>query len=220
MGAAVVQRQRDAVLTPVLSKEVGVQRSFAQCLKGLAALIALSVPATTATSGNIAYETAVKNYVASTVQPWINEPTITSAVVAQNSAFAAVSQADIAGFAREWRSETSRGGGPLTEEIMSRRLSRFLRGKLSASQGIVSEIRVLDNHGISVGMSDLGGEYWQGDKGRFVRTYGADRRGWLVEPPERDESNTLMNVQASIALRDGSGNRIGALTVTLSLDAL
>lgn len=173
-----------------------------------------------ASAGNTAYEAAARSYVTGVVQPWIDDPDIIAAVNAQNATFAAISQADIDGFDREWRVEAGHRGGPLIEELLSRQLSGWLKEKQKQSQGVISEIFVTDNHGLNVAQSVATSDYWQGDEAKFLRTYSIDSGSWFIAAPERDESNMLMDVQASIVIRDAKGGRIGMLVVTLRLDTL
>jgi len=196
-----------------------VPRNIRHYLPSLLVALVVAAPKA-ALAGNIAYQAAARAYLAAAVQPWMTDPTIIAAVKAQNAAFATISQADIVGWDREWRAENANGGGPLIEELLSRRLSGWLRARQSQSQGVISEIILTDNHGLNVAQDVATTDYWQGDEDKFLLTYAADSKSWFIAPPERDESNMLMDVQASIAIRDATGARIGTLTVTLRLDAL
>lgn len=191
------------------------------CLLGLvgafAGSMAMRAPAA---AGNLVYEQAARAYVAAAIQPWLDDPTIIAAIKTQNAAFAGLTKADILKYDQEWRSEAAHGGGPLIEELLARRLSHFLKSKQNESEGVISEIFLMDNHGLNVAQSVQTTDYWQGDENKFLRTYSVDNRNWFVDHPERDESNTLMDVQASVTIRDASGARIGAIAVTIRLDAL
>jgi len=190
-------------------------------LLGLIGMLAGSMAAQTqAAAGNLIYERAARTYVAAVVEPWIADPSIIAAIKTQNAAFEGLSKGDILKYDQEWRSEAAHGGGPLIEELLARRLSRFLKSKQNESQGVISEIFLMDNHGLNVAQSVQTTDYWQGDENKFLRTYSVDNRNWFVDHPERDESNTLLDVQASLTIRDASGARIGAITVTIRLDAL
>lgn len=188
------------------------------CLTGILAGDAM-MP-TIATAGNLVYEQAARTYVQATIEPWIGDPGIIAAIKTQNAAFANLRSSDLDTYDKEWRSEAARGGGPLIEELLARRLSHFLKSKQNESQGVISEIFIMDNHGLNVAQSVQTTDYWQGDEAKFLKTYTTDSKSWFVDHPQRDESNTLMDVQASMTIRDASGARIGAIAVTLRLDAL
>jgi hypothetical protein len=177
-------------------------------------------PAVATGGGQSAYVAAVTDYVKADVQPWIDDPDLIAAIKSQNANFAGFNQADIDRYDREWRIEADNGGGPLIAEILSRRLSHRLKARQNESQGLISEIIVMDNHGLNVGLSAPTSDFWQGDEDKFTRTFSARSHSWFVGPPERDESTQMTEVQASMAIRDSKGIFIGAITIGIRLDAL
>jgi hypothetical protein len=195
-------------------------RGIRLCLLCLIGVIAGNATPTIADAGNLVYEQAVRAYVQATIEPWVRDPSIVAAIKTQNTAFANLSSTEILAYDKEWRAEAARGGGPLIQDLLARRLSRFLKSKQSESQGVISEIFVMDDHALNVAQSVQTTDYWQGDEAKFLQTYTTDSRTWFVDHPQRDESNTLMDVQASVTIRDANGARIGAIAVTLRLDAL
>ncbi len=184
-----------------------------------AALLAALLPAGPAHAEQDIRITAVAEYVEANVSPWLTEPAILNAIIAQNAAHATLNQADIQNLDARWRAELSSGKRPLIDAILSNPLSLYLKGQQRAAEGMITEIFVMDNRGLNVGQSDITTDYWQGDEAKWLKSFGA---GLLhVEEAQRDESTQLMQSQASLPIRDPeTGTIIGAITVGVNLDAL
>nr|WP_298104800.1 hypothetical protein [uncultured Shinella sp.] len=163
--------------------------------------------------------TAVADYVDTNVRPWLDEPAIINAVIAQNAVHSRLNQAEIQDLDARWRAELSSAKRPLINATLSNPLSLYLKGQQRAAEGLITEIFVMDNRGLNVGQSDITSDYWQGDEAKWVKSFGA---GILhIEEAERDESTQLMQSQASLPIRNPqTGEIIGAITVGVNLDAL
>ena len=163
--------------------------------------------------------TAVADYIEANVRPWLTEPAIVNAVIAQNAAHSRLNQAEIQDLDARWRAELSSGKRPLIDATLSNPLSLYLKGRQRAAEGLITEIFVMDNRGLNVGQSDITSDYWQGDEAKWLKSFGA---GLVhIEEAARDESTQLMQSQASLPIRDpDSGEIIGAITVGVNLDAL
>lgn len=163
--------------------------------------------------------TAVTDYVETNVRPWLAEPAIINAVIAQNAAHSRLSQADIQDLDARWRAELGGGKRPLIDATLSNPLSLYLKGRQRAAEGLITEIFVMDNRGLNVGQSDITSDYWQGDEAKWLKSFGAGLTH--VGEAERDDSTQLMQSQASLPIHDPkTGAIIGAVTVGVNLDAL
>jgi hypothetical protein len=163
--------------------------------------------------------TAVADFIDSNVRPWLDEPAIINAVIAQNAIHARLGQAAIDKLDARWRTEFSSAARPMIEAQLSNPLSLYLKGQQRAAGGLVTEIFVMDNRGLNVGQSDVTSDYWQGDEAKWQESFGA---GLLhIEEAQRDESTQLMQSQASLPIKDPrTGAVIGTITVGINLDAL
>ena len=184
-----------------------------------AAFLAAFLPAGPVHAQQDIRTTAVIEYVEAHVSPWLTEPAILNAVIAQNAAHATLNQAEIQDLDMRWRLELASGKRPFIDAILSNPLSLYLKGQQRAAEGMITEIFVMDNRGLNVGQSDITTDYWQGDEAKWLKSFGA---GLIhVEEAERDESTQLMQSQASLPIKDpATGAVIGAITVGVNLDAL
>jgi len=88
---------------------------------------------------------------ASQIQPWLSDPVVVEAIKAQNSKNASIGAGDIDAMDKKWRSEAKSGSGPMISEIMGNDLSKFLQQKAAESDGLFTEIFVMDFKGLNVG---------------------------------------------------------------------
>jgi len=164
---------------------------------------------------------AVTDYANANIKPWLADAAVLSAVKAQNDANTGLSQADIDALDKEWRAGVDGGDTALIDKVLSNGLSEFLREKQMDSNGVITEIFVTDAKGLNVGQSDVTSDYWQGDEGKWQKTFGTgDVSAIFVDEAEKDESTQKLQSQVSMTVADESGAPIGAITVGINLDAL
>lgn len=166
-------------------------------------------------------EGPVKSLVDSQVRGWIGDPVVVDAVKAQNAENAGLAQADIDALDQQWRAETSASAKPLIDETLSNALSGFLKNLKDGSQGLYTEIFVMDNKGLNVGQSDVTSDYWQGDEDKWLKTYPAGPDAMLIDEVEQDESTQRFQTQVSLSVVDpASGEAIGAVTIGIDVETL
>ena len=189
-----------------------------------AVLTLFALLATGANSGSVAqsdHKQAILDQVAPTVRAFMADSRVIEAVLAQNARHASLSQTDIDELDRQWRSETATGGGKLINSLLGNELSDYLATVQESSQGLFSEIFVMDNKGLNVGQSGLTSDYWQGDEAKWQDTYDKGADAMLVDDVEFDESTQTFQSQLSLPVVDSaSGAVIGAVTVGVNMDML
>lgn len=164
---------------------------------------------------------AVTDYANANIKSWISDGAVVDAIKAQNAANSGLSQADIDALDKEWRAAVDGGDAKLIDDVMAKPLSDFLRDKQMGSNGVITEIFVMDAKGLNVGQSDVTSDYWQGDEGKWQKTYGTgDANAIFVDEAEKDESTQMLQSQVSLTIADETGAPIGAITIGINLNAL
>ena len=167
-----------------------------------------------------AYVAPVKDYIEANVKTWLSDPIILEAIKAQNTKNAGLSQADIDGLDQKWRAEVDGSDRAMIDGVLANPVSALLKAKQEASGGAITEVFVMDSRGLNVGQSDVTSDYWQGDEGKFQKSYGAGAGAIFVDEAEKDESTQILQSQASVTIADETGTPVGAVTIGLNLDAL
>ncbi|EDP64683.1 hypothetical protein BAL199_04464 [alpha proteobacterium BAL199] len=155
------------------------------------------------------------------IKPWLSDPAVVDAIKAQNAKTASLSDADIDKLDKQWRAEAKGGGGPLVSELLGNALSKFLAGKKAASNGVYSELFVMDAKGLNVGQSDVTSDYMQGDEAKWQKTYSVGPDAVFIDEVEFDESSKAFQSQVSATIVDpATGKPIGAITIGMNVEKL
>jgi len=164
---------------------------------------------------------AAKMYLDNHAQSWLGDPVIIKAINEQNEKHASISQSDIDSMDKQWRSESVNGSGPMIDEVMSNELSAFLQGVREDSQGLITEVFVMDAHGLNVGQSDLTSDFWQGDEAKWQKTFQMGPDTLFVDDVELDDSSQRYQTQVSYSITDpATGEAIGAVTIGIDAEGL
>ncbi|MCZ6859791.1 MAG: hypothetical protein O7I42_05875 [Alphaproteobacteria bacterium] len=167
------------------------------------------------------HEAPMRDFASNTVANWISNPMVVEAIKAQNIKHASLSQDQIDKLDKQWRAETGNSDRPLIEEVLAKALSKFLAEAKGGTQGLVTEVFVMDNKGLNVGQSDVTSDYWQGDEAKWKKTFLAGPDAMFIDEVEQDESTQTFQSQLSMSIVDpATGNVIGAITVGVNIDAL
>ncbi|GAA0773157.1 hypothetical protein E1180_10885 [Roseibium denhamense] len=146
---------------------------------------------------------------------------VVAAVKARNTETAAFDQAQIDALDTAWRSELDSNDQPMIDEVLDNELSLHLLDIQDSSDGLFTEIFVMDAKGLNVGQSDVTSDYWQGDEAKWQDTYGKGAGAILIGELEQDDSTQLLQSQVSLSITDpDSGEPIGAITFGVNVEKL
>lgn len=175
-----------------------------------------------ATAGQAAdYTPAMQSYLESDIMVWAADPVILEAIRAQNAMSAAYDQAQIDTLDTAWRAEVGASATPTITPVLTSAAAEFLRGKVKASGGAITEIFLMDAKGLNVAVSDTTSDYWQGDEDKFTMTYPLGAGAVHLGEVEMDESSQRYQGQVSITIADpATGEVLGAMTVGLDAESL
>lgn len=167
------------------------------------------------------YAEALQNLANTAIKEWAQSDQVISAINAQNKTSSGLEQAKIDTLDKQWRAETKGGDKPLIDSVLGNSLSAYLKQVKEQSEGLYTEIFVMDMKGLNVGQSDVTSDYWQGDEGKWQKTYGAGPQGILIDDVEFDDSSQTYQSQVSVAITDPSSKAvIGAVTVGVNIEGL
>jgi hypothetical protein len=154
------------------------------------------------------------------IKKWAADPDIVAAIAAANTERAGYDQAKLDELDKQWRAEVGAAAHPLIDATAGNPASAKLKAICEGQGGLVSEAFVMDAKGLNVGMCDATSDYWQGDEGKWQKTFSVGPDAIFVDDVEQDESTQKFQVQTSITVVDASGKAIGAMTVGLDAESL
>jgi hypothetical protein len=158
---------------------------------------------------------AAKSLINEHVTSWLADATVTDAIIKQNANHANLDEASIIALDKKWRADDE----TLISTTTHNALSTFLKGKQDASEGLFTEIFIMDDKGLNVGQSALTSDYWQGDEAKWQKTYAMGAGAVHVSEVEFDESTQSYQVQISTTISQ-DGHPIGAMTLGVNAEMI
>lgn len=187
-----------------------------------AAAAALSAAISTASFADEAdIKAKAENYTKTEVTKWVADADVVAAIKAANAANAAYDQGKVDELDKQWRAEVGAAARPLIDEVMGSPASAKAKSWCDGAGGVVTEIILMDNKGLNVGICDATSDYWQGDEAKYKNTFTKGAGAVFVDDVEQDSSTQKFQVQASMTVVDpASGQPIGVVTVGLDAEGL
>jgi hypothetical protein len=159
--------------------------------------------------------------VVATVKKLLAQPVTTISIGASNDAHAKIDQAGIDTLDNEWKAEAKSEKQPLIAEMLSSPLSNYLLYLQARSAGLYTEMFVMDDKGLNVGQSSVTSDYWQGDEGKFQKTFQVGPDAVFIDEAEFNEDDKTWRAQVNFTVVDPeSGKPIGAATIEMNLTEL
>jgi hypothetical protein len=155
------------------------------------------------------------------VKKLLEKPVTVISIGASNDAHAKIDQAGIDALDKEWKGETKAEKQPLIAEMLSSPLSNYLLYLQAQSAGLYTEMFVMDNKGLNVGQSSVTSDYWQGDEGKYQKTFQVGADAIFIDEAEFNDDDKTWRAQVNFTIVDpDSGKPIGAATIEMNLTEL
>ena len=185
-----------------------------------AAFAVLTTGMTTGASAN-EFEPAMRSFLETDVREWSSHTLLLEALRTQNVMTKTYDQARIDAMDTAWRAEVGASPAPTIDPVMTSAASDFLRARVEASGGMMTEVILMDAVGLNAAVSHVTSDMWQGDEAKYLDTYLAGAGAVHVSEIEKDESSGRYQAQLSFTIVDpGTGELLGAMTVGVDADAL
>src|SRR6185503_9273353 len=153
-----------------------------------AAAAALSFAVSTASFADESAEIKAKaeSYTKTEVAKWVADADVVAALTAANSSNAAYDQGKIDSLDKQWRAEVGAAAHPLIDQVMASSASTKAKSWCSGAGGVVTEVIIMDNKGLNVGICDATSDYWQGDEPKYQNTFPKGANTVFVDEVEQD----------------------------------
>lgn len=189
-----------------------------------AILIAVTLPPSFSRAEQRIYASlseVVQEIISTRIAPLLTTPVIVDSIKAQNAKHEALTLEEIIKYDSKWRSEIDRYQKPFITSILNNALSLYLKELKKQSEGLYSEIFVMDNKGLNVGQSDLTSDYWQGDEDKWMQTFLVGAGAIFADEIKFDDSSQQFQMQYSMSISDPeTGQVIGAITIGFNAEYL
>jgi hypothetical protein len=186
----------------------------------LPAVAILAAMAATPSAAN-EFGPALQAFLDTEIMDWSQSAEIVGAIQGQNVENAAMDQAGIDALDLAWRAEIGTNATPTIDPVLQSAAAEFLRSRVDASGGRITEVFIMDQHGLNVAASAMTSDMWQGDEAKFTETYSVGAGAVHFSEVELDESTQRYQAQISLTIVDpATGGPIGAMTVGVDAEAL
>lgn len=146
---------------------------------------------------------------------------VVAAIKAQNAKTKDYDEAKIIELDKKWRAETDASDKPMINEVLGFPASQKLAEVQDASDGLYTEIFVMDAKGLNVAQSDATSDFWQGDEAKWQKTFLVGPDALHLSDVEEDASSQTFQSQVSMPITDpASGAVIGAITVGVNVELI
>jgi hypothetical protein len=167
------------------------------------------------------YKPAMQDFLDSQVIDWTDSQVLIDAINGQNAVTGGYDEAQVIALDQAWRSELGTSETPTVTPILTNAAADFLRERVQASGGRISEIFIMDAQGLNVAASVATSDMWQGDEDKFNKTYPAGTGAVHFGAVELDESTQRYQAQVSLTITDPTtGAPIGAMTIGVDAEFL
>ena len=162
----------------------------------------------------------ISDKVISDIRAFLLTDIVRSSIADQNARYGNLSQDRINQLDQQWRKETQEQDQPLITSVLFNPASAYLTRVQALSQGLYTEIFIMDRNGLNAGQSNITSDYWQGDEAKFQKTFPVGPNAVFIDEPELNEEYGTWRVQVNMTIDDASGNPIGAAATEVNLTEL
>lgn len=161
---------------------------------------------------------ALNQHVVPKIREWAQHPVALIALKAQNKRHDGLTEEKIIELDKVWRAERKQDAQPLIAQLFGSPLSTYLTRIQAGSLGLYSEIFVMDAVGLNVGLSNVTSDYWQGDEGKWQKTFKVAPDAVFIDEPEAHDETKTQRVQINMTIADPETKEaLGAITVEVNL---
>lgn len=185
----------------------------------LAASVLLAATSTTIADDN-GFHPALKELAIGQIYEIAQNDLLIDAVIEHNKKTKSYKQDQIDALDRQWREEIGAGDQPLISFLLSSEASIYLKKVQTESDGLFTEIFIMDKKGINVAQSAITSDYWQGDEEHWINSYQAGTNSVSIGHINVDESTQTLQSHISIPIVDNWGKPIGAITFGVDVQML
>ncbi len=154
------------------------------------------------------------------IRKWLENPVVEISINAQNRKYGNISQEVVDQLDKQWRAERKADDQPLIATTLSSPLSNYLTQIQAASGGLFTEIFVMDAKGLNVGQSAITSDFWQGDEGKYQKTFPKGASAVFIDDPELHEETKTWRAQVNMSIANAAKETIGVVTVEYNLTEL
>lgn len=131
------------------------------------------------------------------MKAWVYNDIVIEALRRQNAKHADLSLTDKKVLDRRWQQEKRKANSPLIKKLTNNPVAEYLQKIKEESDGLYTEIIIVDDQGLNLAQTDISGSYWQGEEKKWENTFKSRSYAAYVSDVRFDD--TVQMFQAEVA---------------------
>ncbi len=165
------------------------------------------------------YSQDLNDFINIEIKSWINNDIVIDYLKNQNEKNSTLLESDLKILDNKWQSEARKVNQVLISQVVNNDLSQFLKKIQTTSQGVYTEISIIDNKGLCVGQSITSEHYWYGEEKLWGQTF--KTKSYSTYISDIYYSDTTNKFQVQIAFMIISDEQpIGVITAGIDVEQL
>lgn len=141
------------------------------------------------------------------------DPMLAGAIMQSNERYAGITSSEIDALDQRWRNDDMDLINPYMDHVLSHRLRRYVKDY----DGVFTEMFVINQKGLNVGMSHKTGDFLQGDEAQFQVAFNNGEGGLYVRDPYYDEDMGMVQIMTALPVKSYiDGSVIGTVSMAIN----
>jgi hypothetical protein len=117
-----------------------------------------------------------------------------------------------------WRRERAGEDQPFIDDLLARQVSVMFKAIQDTSDGLFTEIFLVDRYGLNTAQSVVTTDYDQSDEQAYAETIAKTSERLFISDIQFDASSMKFHVQVSVAIKGEVDRYVGMLTVGIDVE--
>lgn len=117
------------------------------------------------------YSQDLSDFINIEIKSWVNSDIVIDNLTKQNEISANYNESNLKALDNSWRGEYRKINQPTINQVLTSELSQFLQKKMADSQGVFTEITIIDSKGLNMAQTIISEDCWNVGKPRWDKTF-------------------------------------------------
>jgi hypothetical protein len=152
------------------------------------------------------------------LRPLLSNREVFRALTQQNRMSAGLAQSVKNKLDETWRRERAGEDQPFIDDLLARQVSVMFKAIQDTSDGLFTEIFLVDRYGLNTAQSVVTTDYDQSDEQAYAETIAKTSEQLFISAIQFDASSMKFHVQVSVAIKGEADRYVGMLTVGIDVE--
>jgi hypothetical protein len=165
------------------------------------------------------YKNDINDLVVKEMKVWLQNDVIAKTLISQNEKSSLLSPTDMKILENSWHSEKRKTKRPLMEKVLENDLAKYLKTLKENSEGLFTELIIIDAYGLNAGQTIVSENYWQGETQKWKNTLGSRSYGTYISELGFDYNTEFFQVEVAFIITQND-EPIGVFYAGVDIDQI